>query len=268
MTARKILIDEVPPFHPNGIQHEGFSNNDLSQNSVYGHSRYSVMPAVRMDPERQGYQHRSPVLIVYNLDTEKFNCQKLFNLMSLYGNVNRINFIRSKEGCAMVEFASSQSSHEALKFLNNTFIFGNRVNVEESSRKMYVEEIRSPYDLPSGDKSFENFMGDRNNRFNSPQQALKNRLLPPNKVLHFYNVPKMEDDAMMDIFCDANAPFPTKVTWFDLKPLRGSSATGLVEFETVEEATEALVMVNNTQIEAMEDTSARPYSMKLCFARS
>ena len=264
------MIDELPPatFHHNGngMHQEGFSNNDFSSKSGFSNG-HGAMPSVRMDPQRQGYQQRSPVLIVYNLDIARFNCQKLFNLMSLYGNVNKINFIRSKEGCAMVEFASSQSSLEALKLLNNIFVFGNRINVEES-RKMFVEEIRSPYDLPSGDKSFENFIGDRNNRFNTPQQASKNRLLPPNKTLHFYNVPKMEDDAMMDIFCDANAPFPTKVTWFDLKSSRGASATGLVEFETVEEATEALVLVNNTGIEAMEGTNNRPYIMKLCFARN
>ena len=265
------MIDELPPatFHHNGngMHQEGFSNNDFSSKSGFSNG-HGAMPSVRMDPQRQGYQQRSPVLIVYNLDIARFNCQKLFNLMSLYGNVNKINFIRSKEGCAMVEFASSQSSLEALKLLNNIFVFGNRINVEES-RKMFVEEIRSPYDLPSGDKSFENFIGDRNNRFNTPQQASKNRLLPPNKTLHFYNVPKMEDDAMMDIFCDANAPFPTKVTWFDLKSSRGASATGLVEFETVEEATEALVLVNNTGIEDMEEgTSNRPYIMKLCFARN
>ena len=37
---------------------------------------------------------RSPVIMVYNLDAERFNCKRLFNLMSLYGNVNKINFIR------------------------------------------------------------------------------------------------------------------------------------------------------------------------------
>ena len=42
---------------------------------------------------------------------------------------------------------------------------------------------------------------------------------------------------MMDIFSDANAPFPTKVTWFESKSSRGA-VTGLVEFETVEEACE------------------------------
>ena len=37
---------------------------------------------------------RSPVIMVYNLDAERFSCKRLFNLMSLYGNVNKINFIR------------------------------------------------------------------------------------------------------------------------------------------------------------------------------
>ena len=44
------------------------------------------------------------------------------------------------------------------------------------------------------------------------------------------------------------------------------AATGLVEFETVEEACEAVVMVNNTEIET--EKQARPYIMKLCFARN
>ena len=266
LTARKVLINEAPSSSHNGIYGEGLGNIELSDN--FEHRTFNgVTPLVGigMNPQRQKYMERSPVLIIYNLDSERFNCQKLFNLMCLYGNINKINFIRSKQGCALVEFASSQSSHEALNLLNNIFVFGNRIVMEES-RKLFVEEIRTPYELPCGDKSFENFMGNRNNRFNSPKRASKNRLLPPNKILHFYNVPKMEDDILMDIFCDANAPFPTKVTWFDIKPLRGASTTGLVEFETVEEATEALVIVNNTEINNMEKKSARPYIMKLCFA--
>lgn len=148
--------------------------------------------------------------MVYNLDMERMNCQKLFNLLCLYGNIDKINFIRSKDGCAMVEFASATAASDTVRLLNNILLFGSRLNLEES-RKMYVEEIRNPYDLPGGDKSFENFIGDKNNRFNTPNQAAKNRMIAPSNTLHFYNVPKMEDDAMMDIFTEANAPFPVKV---------------------------------------------------------
>ena len=162
-----------------------------------------------------GYPERSSVVMVYNLDMERFNCQKLFNILCLYGNVDKINFIRSRDGCAMVEFASASAASDTVRLLNNILLFGNRLNLEES-RKMYVEEIRNPYQLPGGDKSFENFIGDKNNRFNTPNQAAKNRMIPPSNILHFYNVPKMEDDAMMDIFTEANAPFPVKVCRRDI----------------------------------------------------
>lgn len=207
---------------------------------------------------------RSPVIIVYNLDMERFNCKKLFNILSLYGNVNKINFLRNREGSAMVEFASSQAASLVIRTLNNMFIFGNRINIEES-RKMYVEDIRKPYTLQNGEKSFENFINDRNNRFNTPSQAAKNRLVPPTKILHFFNVPDMSDDAMMDIFSDSNAPFPTKVKWFESKSAKGA-ASGILEFETVEEAMEALVIANNIEIEP--EGGGRNFVLKLCFTRS
>ena len=232
--SRKVLINDTSNLNGavngvvrNGVNgHENF-NDDMSQ--------YSVSNANGYNDVYSHQSHHSPVIIVYNMDPERFNCKKLFNILSLYGNINKINFIRNKEGCAMVEFASSQAAMEAIRMLNNISVFGNRLNIEVS-RKMYVEEIRNPYDLPNGHKSFENFFLDRNNRFNTPQQAAKNRLTPPTKTLHFYNVPKMDDDSMMDIFSDHNAPFPTKITWFDSKNTRGGTVTGLVEFESVEEA--------------------------------
>ena len=71
---------------------------------------------------------------------------------------------------------------------------------------------------------------------------------------------------MMDIFTEANAPFPCKVvvtihntvllhfpiywgqvTWFESKSAK--SATGLVQFESVEEACEAVVICNNSEIQ-------------------
>eukprot|EP00092_Neocalanus_flemingeri_P003134 GFUD01003351.1.p1 GENE.GFUD01003351.1~~GFUD01003351.1.p1 ORF type:complete len:159 (+),score=47.48 GFUD01003351.1:40-477(+) len=144
-------------------------------------------------------------------------------------------------------------------------MFGSSLTFEES-RKGYVEEIRNPYELPDGEKSFENFIGDKNNRFNSPKQAAKNRRTPPSKTLHFYNVPKMDDDSLMDIFTEMHAPFPTTVTWFESKSAK--TFTGLVEFDTREEACEALVIANNTEIESEDSNEKRPYIMKLCFSRT
>ena len=192
--------------------------------------------------------------MVYNLDAERFNCQRLFNLLCLYGNIVRINFIRNKEGCAMVEFEHHDAAEDAAYNLSGAEIFGNILSFDES-RQSYIEEIRNPYELPDGEKSFENFIGDKNNRFSTPKQAAKNRRCPPSKTLHFYNVPKMEDDSLMDIFTDLHAPFPTSVTCFESRSEK--TFTGLVEFDTCEDVCEALVIANK-----------RPYIMKLCFSKN
>ena len=87
----------------------------------------------------------------------------------------------------------------------------------------------------------------RNNRFDTPDRAAKNRIIAPTSILHFYNVPKMEDEEMEAIFTDRGAPAPNKVKWFPAKS--DKSVSGLVEFDSVQEACESLVMINHTEIE-------------------
>jgi len=262
---RKVLLNEGPPSTGlggpsrfsssgssygggNGMEMGGFGGFDDSSRGGWG----------------GGYQmERSPVLMVYSLDPDRFNCQRLFNLLCLYGNIVKINFLKSKEGCAMVEFSDSESVDRAARNLNQVKMFGIRVRLEQS-RKTYVEDIRKPHELPDGTDSFQSFMRDRNNRFDTPERAAKNRIIPPTKILHFYNVPKMDDDRLSELFADQHAPCPTKIKWFEAKSAK--SASGLAEFDTVEESIEALVMVNNTKVECEDE--GRPYDMKLCFSRA
>ena len=43
------------------------------------------------------------VLMFYGMNGEMMNCDRLFNLVCLYGNVVRIKFLKSKDGAAMVQ---------------------------------------------------------------------------------------------------------------------------------------------------------------------
>ena len=43
------------------------------------------------------------VLMFYGMNGEMMNCERLFNLVCLYGNVVRIKFLKSKDGAAMVQ---------------------------------------------------------------------------------------------------------------------------------------------------------------------
>ena len=45
--------------------------------------------------------------MVYGLCLEKMNPSRIFNLFCLYGNVVRVKFLKTKEGCAMVQGWSS-----------------------------------------------------------------------------------------------------------------------------------------------------------------
>jgi len=263
---RKVLLDEGPPSAGFGGPSR-FGGLNSSYGGSGGMDQMGGFGGFEDTPRGGwggGYQmDRSPVLMVYSLDPDRFNCQRLFNLLCLYGNIVKVNFLKSKEGCAMVEFSDPEAVDRAARNLNQLKMFGTRLRLEQS-RKTHVEDIRKPHELPDGTDSFQSFLRDRNNRFDTPERAAKNRIIPPTKILHFYNVPKMDDDRLIDVFAEQHAPCPTRVKWFESKSTK--SASGLAEFDTVEDSVEALVMANNTKVETEDD--GRPYDMKLCFSRA
>jgi heterogeneous nuclear ribonucleoprotein L len=205
------------------------------------------------------------VVMFYQLDPDRFNCNGLFNLVCQYGNVSKVWFLKNKEGCAMVEMGDSLSADRVLTNLNHVVIFDAKVTIERS-RKPYIEEIRKPHQLADGTESYCNFTASRQNRFATPERAAKNRFIPPTKVLHFYNIPKMTDDELSSVFTEVGAPYPARIKWFEAKS-GSKSVTGLVEFETVSEACEALVLANHAKVNQGSDQKGQ-YEMKLCFSKA
>ena len=201
------------------------------------------------------------VCMVYGLDQDRFNCQRVFNLFCQYGNISRVMFLKNKEGTAMIELDCPESVDRAIHNLNHSAIFGLKLRLDWS-KKQYIDEVRNPHDLMDGSQSYADFSRDRNNRFDTPERASKNRIIPPTAILHFYNVPKMEDAEMEALFVENGATKPNKVKWFPAKS--DKSVSGLCEFDSVQEACEALVMVNHTEIEGTN--KKYPYCMKLCFS--
>ncbi|KAG0443472.1 hypothetical protein HPB47_014877 [Ixodes persulcatus] len=59
-------------------------------------------PGVPTRPQAVG-PHQGSLLMVYGLNSNKMNAEKLFNLQCLYGNVVKITFLKNKNGCAMVQ---------------------------------------------------------------------------------------------------------------------------------------------------------------------
>ncbi|XP_068600734.1 heterogeneous nuclear ribonucleoprotein L-like isoform X2 [Brachionichthys hirsutus] len=212
-------------------------------------------------PPEYGPHADSPVLMVYGLEPSKINADKVFNIFCLYGNVERIKFMKSKPGAAMVEMGDCYSVDRAITHLNNNFLFGQKLNVCVSKQQAIVPG--QFYQLEDDSSSFKDFHGSRNNRFTSPEQAAKNRIQHPSNVLHFFNA---QPDISVEIFNQVCEELGIKsaasVKLFTGKSERSSS--GLLEWETINEAMEALAMMNHYQMK--NPSGSYPYTLKLCFS--
>jgi len=213
-------------------------------------------------PMEGGQGSQGAVCMVYGLNMEKMNCERLFNLFCLYGNVVRVKFLKSKESSAMVQLGDPISCERAMANLNNVFFFGNKLSVS-MSKQAFLQEVNNPHDLPDGTVSYKDFMGNRNNRFTNPEAAQKNRIQSPSKVLHFFNAPpSMAEDEIIELFESSIGKRPLKVKQFPSKTER--SCTGLIEFESKSDGIEGLTMVNHTPITSPGAKS--PFIFKLCFS--
>ncbi|XP_076041355.1 heterogeneous nuclear ribonucleoprotein L-like isoform X3 [Oratosquilla oratoria] len=234
-----------------------------------------------------GLPHQGAVLMVYGLNKDKMNADRIFNLLCLYGNVVRIKFLKTKEGCAMVQMGDALAVERAVANLNNTTFFGNKMQLGYS-KQAFLADVQQPYDLPDGTPSFKDYMGNKNNRFINPEMASKNRIQPPSKILHFFNTPPhMTEEILGQVFTDAGVAAPKSIKIFPSKkkqqqqtdsenttstPQAERSSSGLLEFNNVSEALEGLVNCNHAPIpnpsKDSEKHSKFPFIMKLCFSSS
>ncbi|XP_037544089.1 heterogeneous nuclear ribonucleoprotein L [Nematolebias whitei] len=212
-------------------------------------------------PPEYGPHADSPVLMVYGLEPSKINADRVFNIFCLYGNVERIKFMKSKPGAAMVEMGDCYSVDRAISHLNNTFLFGQKLNVCVSKQQAIVPG--QCYQLEDSTSSFKDFHGSRNNRFTTTEQAAKNRIQHPSNVLHFFNAqPEITAETFSQICDELGIKSPASVKLFTGKSERSSS--GLLEWESINDAMEALAMVNHYQIK--NPSGLYPYTLKLCFS--
>ncbi|ALC42732.1 sm [Drosophila busckii] len=209
-------------------------------------------------------QAQGAVMMVYGMDHDTSNTDKLFNLVCLYGNVARIKFLKTKEGTAMVQMGDSVAVERCVQHLNNIPVgSGGKIQIA-FSKQNFLSEVINPFLLPDHTPSFKEYTGSKNNRFLSPAQASKNRIQPPSKILHFFNTPPgLTEDQLIGIFNIKDVP-ATSVRLFPLKTERSSS--GLIEFPNISQAVLAIMKCNHLPIEGKG--TKFPFIMKLCFSSS
>uniref|UniRef100_A0A4W5NKA5 RRM domain-containing protein n=1 Tax=Hucho hucho TaxID=62062 RepID=A0A4W5NKA5_9TELE len=215
----------------------------------------------RMGPLMGGAHADSPVVMVYGLEPAKINADRVFNVFCLYGNVERVKFMKSKPGAAMVEMGDCYAVDRAISHLNNNFLFEQKLNVCVSKQQAIMPG--QSYELEDGSSSFKDFHGSRNNRFTSPEQAAKNRIQHPSNVLHFFNgQPDISVEVFNGVCEELGVKNPSNIKLFTGKSERSSS--GLLEWESINDAMEALALMNHYQMK--NPSGPYPYTLKLCFS--
>lgn len=247
--------------------HSGMHKYDeYDQYGAGGHDQYGLQPTPQNMPNQVG--NGSHVVMVYGMDPNKMNCDRLFNLLCLYGNVWKIKFMKSKPGCAMVEMGDPYMVGRAISNLSNIQFFDKTIQLAFSIQT-YLASPPMAGELPDGTPAFKDYTKDknsRNNRFMTEQAAAKNRIQRPGTVLHFYNChPQSTEETIKQLFVSAGAEEPIAVKLFETKT-EGQSLTGLVEWSERSKAIEGLILANHI---TMENPSGRwPYIFKLCFSNS
>ncbi|XP_045904353.1 heterogeneous nuclear ribonucleoprotein L-like isoform X2 [Micropterus dolomieu] len=211
----------------------------------------------------RGHAASSSVAMVSGLHPAKMNCSCIFNLFCLYGNVEKVKFMKSVPGTALVEMGDEYAVDRAVTHLNSIKVFGQKLNVCVSKQQAVIPS--QVFELTDGSSSYQDFSLTRNNRFSSAQSS-RNIIQPPAAVLHFYNAPPTLSQHQLHKLCtEHNVPAFTKFKVFDAKP-SSKTLSGLLEFDSKTEAVETLTVLNHHQIRI--PNSSTPFTLKLCFSTS
>uniref|UniRef100_A0A8C2XMW3 RRM domain-containing protein n=1 Tax=Cyclopterus lumpus TaxID=8103 RepID=A0A8C2XMW3_CYCLU len=210
-----------PPLHPKT------SHSSSSYSSFLGHS-----PS-------------SSVAMASGLHPAKMNCSCIFNLFCLYGNVEKVKFMKSVAGTALVEMGDEYAVDRAVTHLHGVKVFGKKLNVCVSKQQAVIPS--QVFELADGSSSYQDFSLTRNNRFSGAQSS-RNIIQPPAAVLHFYNAPPTLSQHQLHELCTERDVLPfTKFKLFDAKS-GSKTLSGLLEFDSKTEAVDALTVLNHHQI--------------------
>ncbi|KAH7568089.1 hypothetical protein JRO89_XS07G0232200 [Xanthoceras sorbifolium] len=184
-----------------------------------------------LPPGISGTNDRCTVL-VSNLNPDRVDEDKLFNLFSLYGNIVRIKLLRNKPDHALVQMGDGFQAELAVHFLKGAMLFGKRLEVNFSKHPNITQGA-----------DMHEYSNSNLNRFN--RNAAKNYryCCSPTKMIHLSTLPQdVTEEEIVSHLEEHGAIVNTKL--FEMN----GKKQALVLFDTEEQATEALVCKHATAL--------------------
>ncbi|GMJ02221.1 polypyrimidine tract-binding protein 3 [Hibiscus trionum] len=184
-----------------------------------------------LPPGISGTNDRCTVLVA-NLNSDRIDEDKLFNLFSLYGNIVRIKILRNKPDHALVQMGDGFQAELAVHFLKRAKLFGKRLEVNFSKHPNITQGA-----------DVHEYVNSNLNRFY--RNAAKNYryCCSPTKMIHLSTLPQdVTEEEIVSHLEEHGTIVDTKL--FEMK----GKKQALVMFENEEQATEALVCKHATSL--------------------
>ncbi|CAL0320503.1 unnamed protein product [Lupinus luteus] len=184
-----------------------------------------------LPPGITGENERCTIL-VSNLNPDRIDEDKLFNLFSIYGNIVRIKLLRNKPDHALVQMGDGFQAELAVHFLKGALLFERQLEVNFSKHATILQGADT-----------REYANSNLNRFN--RNAAKNYryCCSPTWVIHLSSLPQdITEEDIANLVEEHGTILNCKV--FEMN----GKKQALVQFETEEQATEALVCKHATSI--------------------
>ncbi|KAK6778888.1 hypothetical protein RDI58_025606 [Solanum bulbocastanum] len=171
-------------------------------------------------------------IIVSNVNPDRIDEDKLFNLFSIYGNIVRIKHLRNKPDHALVQMGDGFQAELAVHFLKGAMLFGQRLEVNYSKYP----------NINTGPET-RDYSNSKLNRFN--RNAAKNYryCCSPTKMIHVSSLPQDVTEEEIVAHLEEHGPI-VNTKLFEMN----GKKQALVLFDNEEQATEALVCQHATSL--------------------
>ncbi|KAG6397231.1 hypothetical protein SASPL_143397 [Salvia splendens] len=234
--SRDFTNPSLPSEQKGKSSHPGYGDPSIYPHAV-GFAQLGNTAAIAaafgggLPPGISGTNERCTVL-VSNLNADRIDEDKLFNLFSIYGNIIRIKLLRNKPDHALVQMGDGFQAELAVHFLKGAMLFGKRLEVNFSKHP----------NITTGADTHE-YSNSNLNRFN--RNAAKNYryCCSPTKMIHISTLPQdVTEEELVNHLEEHGTIASTKL--FEMN----GKQQALVLFENEEQATEALVCKHATSL--------------------
>ena len=200
------------------------------------HQFNAVQAAVSVPPGALG---TGCVLLVSNLDENATECDHLFILFGVYGDVHRVKILFNKKDTALIQMAEPHQALLAMNHLDKVKLWGKSMRVMPSKHT----QVQLPKEGQPDAGLTKDYSSSSLHRFKKPGSKNYSNIYPPSATLHLSNIPSsVEEEDLRSAFANIGL----QVQAFKFFPKDRKMA--LVQLATVEDSVIGLIKLHNYQL--------------------